>query len=44
MVIDYLKSAGIKEKDIKTTNYSLYPVYEENVLMTILVLENVIVN
>ncbi len=29
MVIDYLKSAGIKEKDIKTTNYSLYPVYEE---------------
>ncbi|MFA5229988.1 MAG: SIMPL domain-containing protein [Candidatus Paceibacterota bacterium] len=28
-VIDYLKSVDIKEKDIKTTNYSLYPVYEE---------------
>lgn len=28
-VIDYLKSVNIKEKDIKTTNYSLYPVYEE---------------
>lgn len=28
-VIDFLKSVNIKEKDIKTTNYSLYPVYEE---------------
>ena len=28
-VIDYLNSAGIKEKDIKTTNYSWYRVYEE---------------
>ncbi len=28
-VIDFLKSVNVKEKDIKTTNYSLYPVYEE---------------
>lgn len=28
-VIDYLKSVNIKEKDIKTTNYTLYPVYEQ---------------
>jgi len=28
-VIDFLKSVNIKEKDIKTTNYSLYPVYEQ---------------
>jgi len=28
-VIDYLKSVNIKEKDIRTANYSLQPVYEE---------------
>jgi uncharacterized protein YggE len=27
-VIDYLKSAGVAEKDIKTADYSVYPQYE----------------
>lgn len=29
-VIDYLKSQGIKEDDIKTSNYNLYPQYDYN--------------
>lgn len=30
VVIDYLKSQGIKEDDIKTSNYNLYPQYDYN--------------
>lgn len=28
-IIDYLKSINIDEKDIKTTNYDLFPIYEQ---------------
>lgn len=30
-VVDFLKSQGIKEEDIKTSNYNLYPQYDYNV-------------
>lgn len=30
VVIDYLKSSGVKEDDIKTTGYNLYPEYQRS--------------
>jgi uncharacterized protein YggE len=27
-IMDFLKNSGIEDKDIKTTNYSIYPVYD----------------